>query len=132
MNENSRAARKRGGATGAPGTAQSEFAHHYATVGRVRLHYVTCGVSGGIASGIRRGRGTPVVLLHGWPQTWYEWRLLMPLLADRYQLIAPDLRGLGDSSRPATGYDKKTVAHDIWLLLHEQLGHARFAVKVCS
>ena len=107
-------ARKRGGAV--VSVAATAFAHSYATVGRVRLHYVSC------------GSGTPVVLLHGWPQTWYEWRLLMPLLADRYQLIAPDLRGLGDSSRPATGYDKKSVAHDICLLMHEQLGHARFAV----
>ena len=102
--------------TNSQAVPDAAFAHHYATVGRVRLHYVTC------------GSGTPVVLLHGWPQTWYEWRLLMPLLADRYQLIAPDLRGLGDSSRPSAGYDKKTVAHDIWLLLREQLGHARFAV----
>jgi pimeloyl-ACP methyl ester carboxylesterase len=52
----------------------------------------------------------------------------MPLLADTYTLVAPDLRGLGDSSRPAGGYDKKTLAHDLWLLMREQLGHARFAV----
>src|SRR5262245_42576490 len=60
----------------------SVFQHHYATQKDVRLHYVTM------------GQGTPVVLLHGWPQTWYEWRLIMPLLADKYRLIAPDLRGL--------------------------------------
>jgi pimeloyl-ACP methyl ester carboxylesterase len=52
----------------------------------------------------------------------------MPLLADRYQLIAPDLRGLGDSSRPLTGYDKKTVANDVWQLMHDHLGHEKFAV----
>ena len=96
------------------------FSHHYATVAsvdaRVRLHYVQCGA------------GTPVLLIHGWPQTWFEWRLVMPLLADRYTLVAPDLRGLGDSSRPESGYDKKTLAHDLWLLMSEQLGHARFAV----
>ena len=74
------------------------------------------------------GQGAPVVLLHGWPQTWYEWRRVMPLLADKYLLVAPDMRGLGDSSRPSTGYDKKTVANDIWLLMHSHFGHTRFAV----
>ena len=74
------------------------------------------------------GQGAPVVLLHGWPQTWYEWRRVMPLLADKYSLVAPDMRGLGDSSRPTSGYDKKTVANDIWMLMHDHLKHARFAV----
>jgi pimeloyl-ACP methyl ester carboxylesterase len=59
------------------------------------------------------GAGIPVVLLHGWPQTWYEWRRLMPLLAGSYRLIAPDLPGLGDSSKPVDGYDKKTLALDL-------------------
>jgi pimeloyl-ACP methyl ester carboxylesterase len=94
----------------------AEFSHHYADLKGVRLHYVTL------------GSGYPVVLLHGWPQTWYEWRLVMPLLADSFTLVAPDLRGLGDSSRPASGYDKKTVAKDVWLLMSETLGHKRFAV----
>ncbi len=83
--------------------------HHHADLGDVRLHYVTL------------GEGFPVVLLHGWPQTWYEWRHIMPRLAERYRVIAPDLRGLGDSSRPADGYDKKTVGNDIWRLLHDVL-----------
>ena len=94
----------------------SEFSHHYANLEGVRIHYVTM------------GQGAPVVLLHGWPQTWYEWRRVMPLLADKYSLVAPDMRGLGDSSRPTSGYDKKTVANDIWMLMHEHLKHARFAV----
>jgi len=94
----------------------SNFAHHYANLKDVRLHYVTL------------GDGQPVVLLHGWPQTWYEWRLIMPLLADQFQLIAPDLRGLGDSSRPLDGYDKKTMANDIWQLPHDHLKCEKFAV----
>lgn len=97
-------------------TTNNSFKHYYANVKDVRLHYVTM------------GQGTPVVLLHGWPQTWYEWRLVMPLLADQCCLIAPDLRGLGDSSRPIGGYDKKTVARDIWELLHNHLKYDRFAV----
>ena len=44
------------------------------------------------------GNGEPVVLLHGYPQSWYEWRHVMPALAKNYTVIAPDLRGLGDSS----------------------------------
>ncbi|MGH7947826.1 MAG: alpha/beta fold hydrolase, partial [Candidatus Binataceae bacterium] len=96
--------------------APPSFKHHYADLKGVRLHFVTM------------GQGAPVVLLHGWPQTWYEWRRVMPLLADRFLCVAPDLRGLGDSSRPQTGYDKKTVANDVWQLMHDHLGHQRFAV----
>jgi pimeloyl-ACP methyl ester carboxylesterase len=90
------------------------LAHHEADLGDVRLHYVTA------------GQGFPVVLLHGWPQSWYEWRHVIPGLAERYEVIAPDLRGLGDSSRPADGYDKQTVAHDIWRLVHDRLGKQAF------
>jgi pimeloyl-ACP methyl ester carboxylesterase len=87
---------------------------HYADIGDVTLHYLTA------------GQGDPVVLLHGIPQSSHEWRHVMPRLAERYTVIAPDLRGLGDSSRPAGGYDKKTVAADIWGLLHGHLGIGAF------
>jgi pimeloyl-ACP methyl ester carboxylesterase len=60
--------------------------------GGVQIHYVI------------GGQGQPVVLLHGWPQTWYEWRHVMPALAKNYTVIVPDLRGLGDSSKPVTSY----------------------------
>jgi pimeloyl-ACP methyl ester carboxylesterase len=91
-----------------------DFEHHYAYLQDVRLHYVTV------------GQGKPIVLIHGWPETWYAWRRLMPLLAKDYLLVAPDMRGLGDSSRPVGGYDKKTVAGDIWQLMHDHLCHERF------
>ncbi|MEY3905543.1 MAG: hypothetical protein RIR59_366 [Pseudomonadota bacterium] len=91
------------------------LAHHRADLGAVQLHYVTAGA------------GAPVVLLHGWPQTWFMWRDVIPLMAPHAQLIVPDLRGLGDSSRPADGYDKMTVARDIAALM-DQLGHAQFRV----
>ena len=74
---------------------------------------------------VEAGAGPVVVLLHGWPQTWYAWRDVMDLLAPRYRVIAPDLRGLGDSSRPATGYDKATIAHDIVRLI-DRLGITTF------
>src|SRR5579863_7885842 len=63
------------------------------------------------------GQGSPVVLLHGWPQTSYAWRKLIPLLAERHTVIAPDLRGFGDSSKPFSGYDKKTIAGDLSAML---------------
>ena len=85
------------------------FSHHTATVNGIQLHYVT------------GGHGDPVVLLHGWPETWYSWHRVMPALAKNYTVIAPDLRGLGDSSKPPTGYDGKTVAEDMHQLV-TQLG----------
>lgn len=88
------------------------FAHHTATVNSVRLHYVT------------GGQGEPVVLLHGFGSTWYMWRQVMPELAKRYTVIVPDLRGAGDSDKPATGYDKRTLAEDIYQLV-KLLGHQR-------
>jgi pimeloyl-ACP methyl ester carboxylesterase len=69
------------------------------------LHYITA------------GEGFPLVLLHGIPQTCHEWRYVMPALSKKFRVIAPDLRGLGDSSHPVSGYDKKTMSNDIWRLL---------------
>lgn len=63
------------------------------------------------------GKGEVVVLLHGWPQTWYCWRHVIPLLSDRYRVVAPDLRGLGDSADPGTGYAKRDIAADVNELL---------------
>ena len=74
------------------------FSHHMASVNGTQIHYVI------------GGHGDPIVLLHGWPETWYSWHLVMPALAKNYTVIAPDLPGLGDSSKPLTGYDGKTVA----------------------
>jgi pimeloyl-ACP methyl ester carboxylesterase len=91
--------------------AATGVTHHFTAIGDVLIHDVTA------------GRGPAVVLLHGWPQTWWEWRRVIPPLAERYTVIAPDMRGLGDSSRPLAGYDKKTIADDIWRLVHDTLGH---------
>ncbi len=99
-------------------TASLDVTHHYAAVDDVMIHYVMAGPA--------LGKAPVVVLLHGWPQTWYEWRHIIPGLAERTTVIAPDLRGLGDSSRPLTGFDKKTVANDIWRVLHETLKIDRF------
>jgi pimeloyl-ACP methyl ester carboxylesterase len=69
------------------------------------------------------GSGPALVLLHGYPQTWYMWRKVMPALAEQYTVIVPDLRGSGGSDAPATGYDKATLAEDIHQLLLA-IGHA--------
>lgn len=81
------------------------FSHHTATVNGIQLHYVM------------GGEGDPVILIHGYPQSWYEWRHVMPALAKNYTVVAPDLRGFGDSSKPYTGYDGKTTQEDIYQLV---------------
>jgi pimeloyl-ACP methyl ester carboxylesterase len=73
------------------------------------------------------GQGPAVVLLHGYAQTSRMWRPLFPRLAPSHTVIAPDLRGAGGSSRPLTGYEKKTLARDIHSLVR-RLGHRRVSV----
>jgi len=66
------------------------------------------------------GSGDDVVLcLHGWPQHWYEWRSLMPALADRHRVLALDLRGFGWSDAPRDGYEKENLATDVLAVLDE-------------
>lgn len=72
------------------------FRHEFADVEGVRMHYVT------------GGSGPPLVLLHGWPQSWYSWRGIMPALAEQHTVYALDLPGLGDSDGAPPGYDKAT------------------------
>jgi pimeloyl-ACP methyl ester carboxylesterase len=95
--------RAQGGGTG--------VRHHKVAIAGVVLHYVEAGAPDGEA----------VVLLHGWPQSWFAWRRVLPQLPPRYRVIAPDLRGFGDSAKPASGYDTLTVAGDIVGLL-DRLG----------
>jgi pimeloyl-ACP methyl ester carboxylesterase len=73
------------------------------------------------------GRGDSVFLLHGYAQTSHMWRPLISELAKTHRVIAPDLRGFGSSSKPESGYDKKTMAQDIHALA-ASLGHSRIAI----
>jgi pimeloyl-ACP methyl ester carboxylesterase len=73
------------------------------------------------------GQGPVVVLLHGYAETSHMWLPLMPLLAKSHTVVAPDLRGAGDSERPQGGYDKKTMAKDIRELVH-QLGYQQVSL----
>jgi haloacetate dehalogenase len=88
---------------------------HVIDVDGLRVHYE------------RAGSGPPVVLLHGWPQTSHCWRHVLPRLAERWTVIAPDLRGYGLTDKPADGYDKRTMAGDMRGLVH-QLGFDRVTV----
>ena len=81
------------------------FTDRFEEANGIRVHYVT------------GGAGPTVVLLHGYPQTSHEWFKVMPALAEKYTVIAPDLRGAGATSAPVAGYDKKTMAKDLRDLL---------------
>jgi pimeloyl-ACP methyl ester carboxylesterase len=87
----------------------------FAPTGGVRLHYLVA------------GKGEPVILLHGYAQNSHMWRPLMVELAKSHTVIAPDLRGFGQSSKPASGYDKKTMAQDVHALA-KSLGYQRTIV----
>jgi haloacetate dehalogenase len=73
-----------------------EIRHHTVHANGIRQHYLDA------------GHRPPVVLLHGFPETHYAWRHQIPALATRYRVIAPDLRGYGETDKPASGYDKRT------------------------
>ena len=91
------------------------FHHRFLTVDGIRLHYVTGGKDG----------GDTVVLLAGYPQSWFAWRKVMPALGERYRIIAPDLPGQGDSDRPLDGYDTNSLATVLHSLL-DKLGVRRY------
>jgi len=73
------------------------------------------------------GDGPPLLLVHGWPQTWFQYRLVMPALARDFEVIAVDQRGIGLSDKPPAGYDSGTQANDMVALM-DALGHQRFAM----
>jgi pimeloyl-ACP methyl ester carboxylesterase len=79
--------------------------HEFVNAGGLRTHVATA------------GEGPPVVLLHGWPQHWYEWRDVIPLLAPHARVICPDLRGFGWTDVPKRGYEKDQLKRDVLALL---------------
>ncbi len=80
--------------------------HELVDIGGSRLHVAVA------------GEGEPVVLLHGWPQHWYMWRHVIPVLAPHYRVLSVDLRGFGWSDAPAGDYSKQALADDILSLLN--------------
>lgn len=87
--------------------------HGRAMVNGVRMHYV------------KAGSGEPLFLLHGVPKTHYHWRHVIPKLTEHFTVIAPDLRGLGDSEHPQSGYDMRNMGEDI-AQLATHLGYDKF------
>lgn len=81
------------------------FENKYINVNGLELHYV------------EGGSGMPLICLPGWPQTWYSYRNIAPALAQKYQVLVVDIRGMGTSGKPESGYDKKTMAKDIYALI---------------
>jgi pimeloyl-ACP methyl ester carboxylesterase len=107
-----------GSVTGAPHLPErftDTFTSRYIDTGEVRLHAVI------------GGDGPPLLLIHGWPGSWYYWRPVMPALARDFSVIAPDQRGIGLSDKPEEGYDTGTLANDLTGLMNA-LGHEQFAV----
>jgi pimeloyl-ACP methyl ester carboxylesterase len=103
------------GAPNLPPDFADTFTSRYVDTGEVRLHAVV------------GGEGPPLLLVHGWPEFWYAWRMVMPALARDFEVIAVDQRGIGLSDKPPGGYDTATLAGDLVALM-EALGHERFAV----
>ncbi|WP_439696841.1 alpha/beta fold hydrolase [Mucilaginibacter sp. AW1-7] len=95
-----------------PANPPSNFKHQYATVNNVKIHYVI------------GGKGEPLLLIHGFGQNWYIWNRLLPELSKHFTVIAPDMRGVGESGKPAGGYDKKNMAVDMHELM-KKLGYQR-------
>jgi pimeloyl-ACP methyl ester carboxylesterase len=107
-----------GSVSGAPHLPEGftgTFTSRYIDTGQVGLHAVI------------GGDGPPVLLIHGWPGSWYYWRLVMPTLARDFAVIAVDQRGIGLSDKPEEGYDTRTLANDLAGLM-DALGHQQFAV----
>jgi pimeloyl-ACP methyl ester carboxylesterase len=103
------------GAPNLPAGFTDTFTSRYIDTGELRLHAVT------------GGDGPPLLLVHGWPQTWYAWRMLMPALALDFSVVAVDQRGIGLSDKPQDGYDTAALASDLVALM-DALGHSRFAL----
>ena len=89
-----------------PASAQAvKIESRFADVNGLRMHYLAAGTG-----------GSPVILLHGYAQNSHMWRPLMSELGKTHRVIAPDLRGFGDTAKPESGYDKKTMAQDVHAL----------------
>lgn len=88
-----------------PASPPSNFKSEFATVNGVKIHYVI------------GGKGEPLLLVHGFGQNWYMWNRLLPELSKHFTVIAPDMRGVGESGKPTGGYDKKNMAVDMHELM---------------
>ena len=88
------------------GATIPEVTHHQLNLGGSRLHYVSAGE-----------HGSPILLVHGFPETWWAFRAVIPLLAEQHRVYAVDLRGFGDSDQAGADYRSSDAAHDMHLLI---------------
>ena len=86
--------------------------HGFIRANGIRFHYVEA------------GDGPLLLLLHGFPEFWYSWRHQIPVLATRFRVVAPDLRGYNETEKPPAGYDVRTLVEDVACLVRA-LGHDR-------
>ncbi len=96
------------------------FRDQMVRAGEIRMHAVV------------GGKGPPLVLLHGFPQTWWEWHKVMPQLAETHTVVAVDLRGAGHSDCPQGGYDKATMAADVDAVMQASRVQPVVATVVCA
>ena len=86
-------------------TEAESWVHREGIINGIRLHWM------------EQGSGPLVLLLHGFPEFWYSWRAQIPALAERFHVVAPDLRGYNTSEKPPTGYDLATLTDDVVALI---------------
>jgi pimeloyl-ACP methyl ester carboxylesterase len=103
------------GAPNLPAGCTDTFTSRYIDIGGLRQHAVI------------DGQGPPLVLVHGWPENWSPWRLVMAALARDFQVVAPDQRGIGLTDKPPDGSDTGSLAGDLVALM-DALGQERFGV----
>src|SRR5919112_1851439 len=91
-----------------------EICHEFVKVNGIRMHYVTM------------GNGSLIVLLHGFPEFWYSWRYQIPPLSKQFKVVAPDMRGFGETEKPVKieEYKIEKIVKDIVELIHE-LGYKK-------
>ncbi|MBA2345629.1 MAG: alpha/beta hydrolase [Rubrobacter sp.] len=97
----------------------TDWNHQYLDANGIRVHYV------------RHGEGLPLVLLHGWPEFWFTWRKNIPVLAEEFDVVAPNLRGFGDTDKPGTPDPPNRLLSDMvedLRSLADSLGFERFGV----
>jgi pimeloyl-ACP methyl ester carboxylesterase len=105
-----------------PGATIAGVTHHLADLDGTQLHYVSAGET-----------GSPILLVHGWPETWWAFRRLIPLLAQTHRVYAVDLRGFGDSASAAEPWEEQAAADDLHQLVdHLGVGAAHLLVQDIS
>jgi pimeloyl-ACP methyl ester carboxylesterase len=88
------------------------FTNNFAEVNMIKLHYV------------EGGQGLPLILIPGYPEAWWAYHKIMPVLAKKYRVVVVDMRGMGSSDKPMQGYEKKNMAKDIYELV-KKLGYEK-------